>query len=81
MQLGLFSSAQLHWGPLQLLGMAALPQMEDEALGVSAVCCPKRPGDCFTQPLCRYPLNYTENNAPRHYPRRWVQMTPLLTCA
>lgn len=81
MQWGLFSSAQLHRGPLRLPGMAALLQMEDEALGVSAVCCPKRPGDCFTQPLCRYPLNYTENNAPCHYPRRWVQMTPLLTCA
>lgn len=36
---GLCSSAQLHRGSLWLPGMAAHPQMEDEALGVLAVCC------------------------------------------
>lgn len=64
-------------------GMAALSQMEDGTLGVLTVCCfaaPKKPEGCFVLLLCCYALNCTKPHVPLCYPRRWMQMTPLLTC-
>lgn len=37
-------------------------------IGRLLLCCPKRPGGCFTPLLCCYPLNCTENHIPPHYP-------------
>lgn len=69
-------------GSPQLRGIAAHPQMEDRALGVLAVCCFAPPNYLQAVLRCRYPPNGTESRAPPPcYPRRWVQMTPLLTCA
>lgn len=48
-------------------------------VGRLLLCSPKLPAGCFALPLS--PEWHREPRSPPCYPRRWVQMTPLLTCA